>query len=134
MASGWYNSGLQLFANGDIDWTTADVRVILIDTADYTVNLTTHDFLDDVAGASRVATSAASIQTKSVAGAGVLDGDNITFSSVTGDPSEALILYVHTGTEGTSTLLLYIDGLSVTPNGGTITVQWSDGAGKIAAL
>jgi hypothetical protein len=38
------------------------------------------------------------------------------------------VIYKHTGTESTSTLIAYIDSgtnLPVTPNGGDITVQWN---------
>ena len=65
---------------------------------------------------------------------GVFDADNITFSSVSGDVSEALIIYRHTGTDSTSELIAYIDGatgLPVTPNGGDITITWDSGANKI---
>lgn len=56
---------------------------------------------------------------------GVFDHDPVTWSSVSGDVSEALIYYIHTGTEGTSRLVAFLDtgqtGLPVTPNGGDIT-------------
>lgn len=116
-----------------INLGSADVRAILIDVADYTYSAA-HDMLDDVAGASRVATVA--LTGESWSGA-VFDASNATFTAVTGDPSEALILYIHTGTESTSRLIAYIDtatGLPVTPNGGDITVTWDDGASKIFAL
>jgi hypothetical protein len=45
---------------------------------------------------------------------------------VTGDVSEALILFIDTGTPGTSRLIGFYDagvtGLPVTPNGGDINV------------
>jgi hypothetical protein len=55
---------------------------------------------------------------------GVFDAADKTLTAVTGDPSEAIILYKHTGTESTSNLIVFIDGLSVTPNGGDIVIQW----------
>ena len=126
MASGLYAKGREGFLDGSIDWDTNDVRVILVDTADYTVNLSTHDNLDDVAAASRVATSGA-LASKTVTN-GTADAADVTFSAVTGDPCEALVIYKHTGTESTSRLIAYIDtatGLPVTPNGGDITVAWN---------
>ena len=59
MADGLYDFGRESFAGGNNDWDTDDIRVILVDTDDYTVDLAVHDYLDDVAGASRVATSGA---------------------------------------------------------------------------
>lgn len=132
MASGLYDAGRNAFLTGAIDWTTNDIRVILIDTADYVVDLALHDFLDDVPAGARVAVSGAI--TTPTAVAGVADADDVTFSAVTGDASEALIIYQHTGTDSTSQLIAYIDGFTVTPNGGDITVQWDDGANKIFKL
>lgn len=132
MASGLYDAGRNAFLTGTLDWTTQDIRVILIDTLDYTVDFALHDFLDDVPAAARVAVSGAI--TTPTATAGVADADNVTFTAVSGDESEALIIYQHTGTDSTSQLIAYIDGFTVTPNGGDITVQWDDGANKIFKL
>ena len=109
-----------------IDLNDGDVRVILVDTSDYTYSAA-HDFLDDVASGSRVATSGA--LTNTTVTNGTFDADDVTFSSVTGDQSEALIFYLHTGTESTSRLVAYIDtgvtGLPVTPNGGNISLAFN---------
>ena len=120
--------------NGDFDLNANDIRGILVDAADYTVDLTNHNALDDIPAGARVATAA--LTGESIAG-GVFDADDLTFTAVTGDPSEAVIIYKHTGTESTSLLIAYIDtatGLPVTPNGGNIVVQWDNGANKIFKL
>lgn len=135
MANALYDKGRQAFLEGDIDWINDDIRVILIDTADYTVDLANHDFLNDVPSAARVAVSP-SLSGKSATN-GVADANDVTFSSVTGDPSEAIIIYKHTGTESTSNLIAYIDtatGLPVTPNGGDINIIWDNGSNKIFKL
>lgn len=135
MANALYNKGREGFLDGNIDWDTDDIRCILIDTADYTVDLATHDNLDDVPGDARVATSGA-LTSKTVTN-GVADAADVTLSSVTGDTCEAIVIYKHTGTESTSRLIAYIDtatGLPVTPNGGDITIQWDSGANKIFKL
>ncbi len=135
MATALYDKGRQGFLDGSIDWDTDDIRAILIDVADYTVNLATHDNLDDVAAASRVAVSSA-ISGKTVTD-GVANCSAITWSSVSGDPCEAIIFYKHTGTESTSRLICYIDnatGLPVTPNGGNITFTPDSGSNKLFKL
>jgi len=135
MANALYNKGREGFLDGNIDWDTDDIRCILIDTADYTVDLATHDNLDDVPAIARVATSGA-LTSKTVTD-GVADAADVTLSSVTGDQCEAIVIYKHTGTESTSRLIAYIDtatGLPVTPNGGDITIQWDAGANKIFKL
>jgi hypothetical protein len=111
-----------------------DIRAILVDNADYTVNLTTHDFQDDVPGAARVATAA--LTGESVSGA-TFDASDTVFTAVTGDPVESIVIYKHTGTESTSRLICYIDtatNLPVTPNGGDITIAWDNGTNKIFTL
>jgi len=135
MANALYDKGREGFLDGSIDWDTDDIRCILVDAADYTVDLATHDNLDDIPAPARVAVSGA-LTGKTVA-AGVADADDVTFASVTGDPCEAIVIYKHTGVESTSRLIAYIDsatGLPVTPNGGDITTQWDNGADKIFKL
>lgn len=135
MANGLYNKGREGFLSGAINMSSNDIRAILVDTADYTVNLATHDFLDDVPAGSRVAVSAA-MASKTVTD-GIFDAADVTWSAVSGDPSEAIVIYQHTGTESTSRLIAYIDtatGLPVIPNGGNITVTWDSGTNKIFKL
>lgn len=134
MANVLYQLGRQAFLEADLDWTGQDMRVILIDTADYTFSQT-HQFLSDVPGAARVAVSGA--LAGKTATNGTADANDVTFTSVTGDQSEALIIYQHTGVDATSRLVAYIDtatGFPITPNGGNITVVWDSGANRIFTL
>lgn len=135
MANALYDKGREAFLNGDIDWSADNIKVVLVDAADYTVDLANHDFLNDVAAGARVATSG-NLSSKTST-AGVADAADVTYSSVSGDQSEALIIYKDSGVESTSNLIAYIDtatGLPVTPNGGDITVTWDNGANKIFKL
>lgn len=135
MANALYDKGREGFLDGSIDWDTNDIRLILIDEADDTIDLSVDDNLDDRAGASRVATSGA-FASKTVTN-GVADAADVTLSAVTGDQSESIDIYKHTGTESTSRLICNIDtatGLPVTPNGGDITIQFDSGANKIFKL
>lgn len=129
MASGMYALGREGFLGGDIDWDANNIKVTLIDSADYVVNLSTHDFYNDVTAPGRVATSG-NLASKTKTN-GTADAADVTFSAVTGDQSEALVVWADTTVESTSRLIVYIDtgtGFPVTPNGGDITVQW-DAAG-----
>jgi hypothetical protein len=135
MANALYAKGRQGFLDGSIDWDTDTIKVLLIDTADYTVDLANHDFLDDVPSAARVGT-AQTLGTKTVTD-GVADAADVTFTSVTGDPCEGILIYKDTGNEATSRLIAFLDtgtGLPVTPNGGNITITWDNGANKIFKL
>lgn len=126
MASALYTPFKTLLLGGDIDLANDDIKVVLVDAADYTFSAA-HDFLDDVAAGARVATSG-NLTGKSITG-GVFDAADLTLPGVTGDPSEALILYKDTGSAATSPLICYIDqatsGLPVTPNSGDINIVWN---------
>ncbi len=57
---------------------------------------------------------------------GLLDAADSTFASVTGSAVNAVALYVQNAGANTSwRLVAYIDGISMTPNGGDITAVWS---------
>jgi hypothetical protein len=135
VANALYDAAKKAFLDADIDLLVDTIKVQLVDAADYTVNLGTHDNFDDVPAAARVGTAVA-LANKSTT-AGVFDADDVTLTTVTGDQSEALVLYKDTGTESTSKLIAYIDtatGLPITPSGGNITIVWDSGASKIFKL
>lgn len=119
----WKEAIIQNSSNSSL---TGNVKAILIDLADYTYS-SAHDFLDDVPVAARVSTSG-NLATKTYTD-GLFDADNATFTAVTGDIAEAVILYIDTGVEGTSRLVAYFDtgvsGLPVTPNGGNINLNFN---------
>lgn len=135
MANALYDKGRENFLNGQINWLSDNIKLALVDSASYTRDLANDDFWSDVPSGARTAVSANLASKTSVAG--VADAADVTFTSVTGNVSEYLILFKDTGTESTSPLIACIDtatGLPVTPNGGDITVNWDNGANKIFKL
>lgn len=122
----WKEALLQASSNSAL---TGTVKVALIDTGAYTYS-SSHQFYSDLAGvvgpnqASQPTIGATKTYTN-----GVFDGADVTFTTVTGNSVEALVIYIDTGTAGTSRLVAYIDtsvtGLPVTPNGGDITVTFN---------
>jgi hypothetical protein len=120
--------------SGAIDLTTADIKLVLVDSADYTYSAS-HEYLSDVPGGARVATSS-NFASKTVTN-GVFDAADVVLTAVTGDVSEALVIYKDTGVAGSSPLIAFIDtatGLPATPSGSDITVAWDSGANKILSL
>lgn len=100
----------------------------LLDTGTYTYNAA-HDFYNDLTGIVGTDQRITTPTVGSVA-AGVFDGDNLTYTAVTGATVEALGIYrKNAGANTTWRLVLYLDtsvtGLPVTPNGGDITVTWN---------
>lgn len=122
----------QALLSPGVNLATAAVKAVLIDSADYTYS-SAHDNLDDVPAGARVGTPTALANKTFVDG--TFDADDVTLSSVTGDPSEVVLLFIDTGVESTSTLIAIIDtatGLPVTPGGGPILISWN--AGGILSL
>lgn len=122
--------GREGYLGGTNDWNSNDIRLVFVDEADDTINLTTDDFLDDRAAPSRVAVSASTMTSLTIT-QGTADAADHTIATVTGDQFESIDIYEHTGTDGTSSLIANIDtatGLPSTPGGGDITVRW-DAAG-----
>lgn len=125
----WKEQLLQFTANNNLSAGT--VKVALIDTGTYTYSAA-HQFYSSA--------SAAAVGTPQTIGSktftnGVFDGADVTFTAVTGNSVEALIIYIDTGSSATSPLVAYIDtsvtGLPVTPNGGNISITWN-GSGIFA--
>jgi hypothetical protein len=108
----------------NIDVNDGTVKVALVDTGTYTYSAA-HDFYDDVSG---VVGTPQTIANTTVTD-GVFDGDDVSFTAVSGNSVEALIIYIDTGNSATSRLVAYIDtgqtGLPVTPNGGDIGITWN---------
>lgn len=97
----------------------------LVDTGSYTFSQA-HQFYSSLAG---VVGTDQEILTKTQA-AGVFDGTDLTYTAVTGNSVEALVLYrKNAGANTTWPLIAYIDtgvtNLPVTPNGGNITITWN---------
>lgn len=136
MASAFYGKGREAFANAGVNWVGDTIKAILVDTALYTVDIDVHDFLDDIPAGARVG-SPVTLSGKSNV-LGVLDAADISFTGLSSAPSiEALVLYKDTGTESTSTLLIYIDtatGLPVAAGATQVNVTFDNGANKIGKL
>jgi hypothetical protein len=113
-----------LDASANVDINDGTVKVALIDTGVYPYNAA-HEFYSSVSG---VVGTPQTINNTTVA-LGLFDGDDVTYTAVTGNTVEALLIYIDTGSAATSRLVAWIDtsvtGLPVTPNGGDISIQWN---------
>lgn len=115
-----------------VNLSSGNIKAVLVDLADYTYSAA-HEFLSDVAAAGRVATSA-NLASKTFTN-GTFDSADPSFTAATGDQCEALILYIDTGTPGTSRLIAFIDGrerlqvaVAASTGGTSITVEDLPGA------
>jgi hypothetical protein len=126
MPNAIYPKYKEAIINGSANTSLAGtVRAALVDTGTYTYNAA-HEFLTSLTGV--VGTAQIIGATKSYTN-GVFDGADVTYTAVTGATAEAIVIYIDTGTAGTSRLVAFIDtgvtNLPVTPNGGDITITWN---------
>lgn len=88
------------------DWDTDTIKGTFCGSG-YTVNLTTHDFYNDVTSGARVAN--ATLSTLSITGGAVKISGSVTFTPTATSTITQLVIYKDTGTESTSPLLAYFD-------------------------
>lgn len=139
MANSLYPLARQAFLSGTINWLSDTIKVAAVNTStsgsNYTVNLATDQYLSVIPSAAIIATSSA--LTSPTVTNGVARAANVTYSSVTGNRIDALVIYKDTGSAATSPLLAYVDtgtGLPLVPNGGSVEISWDQGANGIFAL
>jgi hypothetical protein len=138
MANGVYQHGIKHFARGDMKWildaspTAAEdtlFQTALVDTADYTVNLASHEFRDTgtITAAAQEETSGA-MTLIDAAVDGVCDANDVVFTGTAGDPCEGILVFSGQPTPPANDLLVFwwdtAAGLPVTL-GGDVTVQWN---------
>lgn len=131
MASAVYPAGLKHFAMGHIVWLAAGgstIKATLIDSADYSY-AASHEYmnLDTVPAAAKAGT--VSLSLINTANNGVCDAADITVPTVSGDSTEAIIIWKDGGGGGTSQsgtsdlLIAYIEEALV-PNGADVDIVW----------
>lgn len=134
MANALFDPGREGFLDGSIDWDTDDIRVMLVlSTYAYSA---AHKFISDL-GAVDNGRSAA-LAGKTVTN-GIADATDTSLTATAASASKALVVFKHTGADGTARLIAYIDtpsaGLPFTPAAGqTVNIVWDDGANKIFKL
>lgn len=128
MASALYGPGREGFLDGTIDWDTDDIRAMLV-LSSYTF-VSSHKFITDL-GAVDNGRSAA-LGTKTVTD-GVADAADTSLVATAATASKAIVVFKHTGADGTARLIAYIDtatGLPFTPAAGqTVNIAWDNTAG-----
>lgn len=136
MANALYGKGREAFGNGGISWVSDDIRAILVDTALYTVAIDIHDNLDDIPAGARVGAAVALASKTNTLG--VMDCADWSHTGLTSAPTiEAVVIYKHTGTESTSTLIAYVDtatGLPVAAGATQVDITVDSGANKLFKL
>lgn len=131
MANAVYPKFKESMINGDSntslnqDTTTDGPFCALIDTGTYTYS-SSHQFFSSLSG---IVGTDQRLTGPTVTG-GLFDGSDLTYTSVTGNSVEALVIYrKNSGANTTWRLVLFEDtgvtGLPLTPNGGNVTITWN---------
>ena len=129
MANHIYPPAKKQMLLGGIDLSSVNVKALLVNVSGagtlYAYNAA-HEFLSDIPAGARIATSP-NLASKVVGNDGSFDSDDPTFNGVTGDSVEAIVLYIDTGTAGTSRLIMFQDagvtGLPLTPDGSDVQIN-----------
>jgi hypothetical protein len=138
MANGFYQHGMKNAARGNMAWLASGgdaFRAALVDTADYSVDLAAHDFLDDIAAGAREETSG-NMTLIDAAVDGVLDANDVALVGTTGDQCEGILLYRFVTNDADSLPYIWWDSVTGMPVtlGGDVTIAWDNGANKIAKI
>jgi len=128
MANALYPTFKRALLNKEHNLDTDAIKATLIDSADESYTSTDDTYVagaNGIADAAKVAVS--STLTTSTIALGVFDTDNFTWTAVSGDVSEAILLWNDTPTTPTADpVIAWYDtgmtGMPVTPNSGDINV------------
>lgn len=115
-----------------VDLDADTISIIGVDHGTDTPVLATDDFLNDITSGARVPALASAValasKTIGTVAAGVFDAADATFSALSGNSFESLLMFKNTGTDTTCDLIAFWDtaaGLPFTPTGGDVLVQFS---------
>lgn len=135
MANAMYDKGRRRFLEGAINWLNDSIKVALVDTGMYPLDLANDEFLGIIPLAARLRISTA--LTGKSTGSGVADAADILFTGGIATQASALVLFKDTGDPSTSPLIAFIDtatGLPVPATPSTINVKWDDSVNRIFKL
>lgn len=133
MASGLYNKGQYLIATQALNWTSTDIRVLLLKTG-YTFDKD-HNFVSDLTPASNEVTVGGYSRSAAIASPTITEddaNDRIKFDAAdqafgalaTGETVIAAVLYKYNAADASAELLVFADFADTPTNGSTFTVQW----------
>jgi hypothetical protein len=132
MANGLFAAYRTIVLSAPPNLSSTTLRIMGVDHADDTPVLATDDFINDILSAARVPALAScptlGSKTLGVVAAGVFDAADPTFTLLSGDQFESLIIFEDSGTEATSDLIAFWDtatGLPCTPNGADLLVTFN---------
>lgn len=142
MANAVFPKAKEGFLDGTIDLDTAVIKVALV--RGYTYDGTDKFVSDVTGGGGTVHATSGALQNIDVTD-GVLDADNITFTTPASNTNDHSLLIFQSSAVGggsdvaasSQRVIAWLDtgtGIPIKPAGGDITVAWDNGADKIFSL
>lgn len=130
MANSLYVKAKQKFLEGKINWAGDDIRVVLVNTNEYAVNINSDLTIDQIPLIARIGPPQGIALFAKTTYDGVAGAADSVFVNVAAGTEmvSAAVIFKNTGDESTSPLIVYIDSatnLPVTPNGGNIVISWN---------
>lgn len=134
MSNALYDAGREGFLDGSVNWSTGDIRVMLVKST-YAFSAA-HKFLADLGVIDNG--RSATLATKTVA-AGVAGAANTTLTATAAAACASLVIFQHTGADATARVIAFIDtpasGLPFTPAASqNVPINWDTGVNKIFKL
>lgn len=136
MANGVYNRGKQLLATAGANLSSADLRVMLVNST-YTFD-NNHNFIDNVAagdpidheisvgGYARQALANKTVTEDDTNDFAYLDADDTVFTALAaGQTIGGAILYKHNASDAAAEVIAFYDLVDTATNGGNVTIQWA---------
>jgi hypothetical protein len=125
MASAHYNINLKKYLDAQINLSSNTIKVRLMRVSAYTFSQT-HEFMSSMPAAIATdVTLGSKVLATTSADGGTFDAADAVFTAVgAGAAIDCLAIFKFVTVDADSPCLAYIDGFSVTPNGGDITIQW----------
>lgn len=121
MASAAYEINLKKFMDADIDLLVDTIKVRLGRVSAYTFSQA-HNFMDDLPAAIETDVTLGSKTTTT----GIFDAADAVFTAFdAGAALDFCVIFKFVTNDADSIPFLYLDGFSVVPNGGDITLQWA---------
>ena len=133
MASVLYDPGREGILDDTIAMNAGDIRVMFVKST-YTFSAV-HKFISDLGAVDNGRSAALASKTYT---SGVFDAADSSLTATAAVACNALVIFLHTGADGTARLIAYIDtgtGLPMTPGAGqNIPITWDNTANKIFKL
>jgi len=137
MANFIYKKTKEALLNGDIAVDTNDLKILFVDTTNYTANQNTDEFVSDI-NSSAIKQRSTALTNKTTTN-GTLDADDVYTSEYVGNSFSAIVLYQVGSSDSNSRLICYIDTSDGLPFEGSnsplaVTINWSNDSNKILSI